>query len=88
MTPEQLERRQRVEQETAAIRALLQRVPEAVVNGGATRAAAFKKAAEAANRALKNGASDPSKLRELRLAIETAVSAPDNQVASIAYAPR
>ena len=88
MTPEQLERRQRADQETAAIRSLLQRVPASVLNGGATRAAAFKRAAEEAGRALKKGTTDPSKLRELRLAIETAVNAADDQVASIAYAAR
>lgn len=88
MTPEQLERARRVTEEKALIGELVRKVPASVINGGATRAAAYKKAADAAQRAIRAGSNDPGKLRELRLALETAASAPDAQVASIAYAPR
>lgn len=88
MTPDQLHRKQRANDETAAIRRLTLRVPASVINGGAMRAAAFKVAAGAALKALQKGVSDPSKLRELRLAIESSVSAGDDSFSRAAHVAR
>ena len=88
MTPDQLHRRQLADCEVATIRRMLQRIPEVVINGGYNRAVAYKTAALAAQKLLRSGAADPSKLREARLSLESACFVADSVVASIANGQR
>lgn len=75
MTPEQLERAQAVAAHTAELKALMSTIPREVINGSATRAAAWKHAVTKAQKMLNRSGIDPSKLREAILDLRSVAHA-------------
>ena len=85
MTPEQLEREQRLRAATDELKALMSSVPRAVIDGGATRAIAWKTATLKAQKTLARGTKDPSKLREHLLDLQCCVGSNPAELAKVAY---
>lgn len=85
MTPEQLEREQRLLAHTDELKALMSSVPRAVIDGGATRVVAWKTAMTRAQKTLARGTKDPSKLREHLLELQCCIGSNAAELAKVAY---